>query len=132
MIPAPNAIGELPPGMHTATLEEVEAVFVTTPRRRHLFEGLRRAIQNLHAAGVRRIFIDGSFVTTKTDPNDIDGCWEWTEEVNLDLLDPRIARLYAGATGDAGQIRCRFLPCHLGRSRLRAHLPRLLPTEPCG
>ena len=88
MIPAPNAIGELPPGMHTATLEEVEAVFVTTPRRRHLFEGLRRAIQNLHAAGVRRIFIDGSFVTTKTDPNDIDGCWEWTEEVNLDLLDP--------------------------------------------
>jgi hypothetical protein len=74
--------------MHTATLEEVEAVFVTTPRRRHLFEGFRRAIQNLHAAGVRRIFNDGSFVTTKTDPNDIDGCWEWTEEVNLDLLDP--------------------------------------------
>ena len=34
MIPAPNAIGELPPGMHTATLEEIEAVFVTTPRRR--------------------------------------------------------------------------------------------------
>ena len=90
MIPAPDAIGELPPGMHTATLEEVEAVFVTTPRRRHLFEGLRRALQNLHAAGVRRIFIDGSFVTTKADPNDIDGCWEWTEEVNLDLLDPAL------------------------------------------
>jgi hypothetical protein len=53
-----------------------------------LFEGLRRAIQNLHAAGVRRVFIDGSFVTTKDDPNDIDGCWEWTEEVHLDLLDP--------------------------------------------
>ena len=88
MIPAPNAIGELPPGMHTATLEEVEAVFVTTPRRRHLFEGLRRAVQNLSAAGVRRVFIDGSFVTTKADPNDIDGCWEWTEEVHLDLLDP--------------------------------------------
>ena len=88
MIPAPNAIGELPPGMHLATLAEVEAVFATTSRRRHLFEGLRRAIQNLHAAGVRRVFIDGSFVTTKADPNDIDGCWEWTEEVRLDLLDP--------------------------------------------
>jgi hypothetical protein len=74
MIPAPNAIGELPPGMHLATLAEVEAVFVTTPRRRRLFEGLRLAIQNLHAAGVRRVFIDGSFVTTKADPNDIDGC----------------------------------------------------------
>jgi len=88
MIPAPNAIGELPPGMHTATLEEVEAVFVTTPRRRRLFEGLRLAIQNLHTAGVRRVFIDGSFVTTKVDPNDIDGCWEWTEKVHLDLLEP--------------------------------------------
>ena len=88
MIPAPNAIGELPPGMHLATLAEVEAVFVTTPHRRRLFEGLQRAIQNLHAAGVRRVFIDGSFVTTKADPNDIDGCWEWTEEVHLDLLDP--------------------------------------------
>jgi len=88
MIPAPNAIGELPPGMHTATLAEVEMVFVTTPRRRVLFEGLRRALQNLAAAGVRRVFIDGSFVTTKADPNDIDGCWEWTEDVHLDLLDP--------------------------------------------
>ncbi len=46
------------------------------------------AVQNLHAAGVCRVFIDGSFVTTKADPNDIDGCWEWTEEVHLDLLDP--------------------------------------------
>jgi hypothetical protein len=87
MIPAPNAIGELPPGIHTATLDEIEAVFVTTPRRHLLFVGLRRAVQNLQAAGVRRIFIDGSFVTTKADPNDVDGCWEWTDEVNLDLLD---------------------------------------------
>jgi hypothetical protein len=88
MIPAPNALGELPPGMHTATLAEVEAVLVTTPRRRQLFEGLQRAVQNLRAAGVRRVFIDGSFVTTKADPNDVDGCWKWTEAVNLDLLDP--------------------------------------------
>lgn len=88
MIPAPNAIGKLPPGRHPATVEEVEAVFAVTPRRRRLFEGLRRALQNLHAAGVRRVFIDGSFVTTKADPNDIDSGWEWIEEVHLDLLDP--------------------------------------------
>ena len=88
MIPAPNALGELPPGIHTATLEEVEAVFAKTPRRRTLCDGLRRAVQNLKAAGVRRVFIDGSFVTTKANPNDVDGCWEWNEDVNLDLLDP--------------------------------------------
>src|SRR5262245_50068735 len=85
MIPAPNAIGELPPGMHLALSQRSKW---SLPRRRRLFEGLQRAMQNLHAAGVRRVFIDGSFVTTKADPNDIDGCWEWTEEVHLDLLDP--------------------------------------------
>jgi hypothetical protein len=87
MIPTPNALGELPPGIHTATLAEVETVFATTPRRRRLFEGLRRAVQNLQAAGVCRVFIDGSFVTTKADPNDVDGCWEG-DDVNVDLLDP--------------------------------------------
>jgi hypothetical protein len=54
MIPAPNAIGELPPGIHIVTLDEIEAVFVTTPRRRLLFAGLRRAVQNLQAAGESR------------------------------------------------------------------------------
>ena len=84
MIPPPNAIGELPPGVHAATLAEVETVFATTPRRRLLFEGLRQALENLARAGVRRVFIDGSFVTTKANPNDVDGCWVWTEAVYLD------------------------------------------------
>lgn len=88
MIPAPNARGELPPGVHPATLEEVGAVFATTPRRRRLYAGLQRALANLQAAGVRRVFLDGSFVTTKAAPHDIDGCWEWTAEVSLDRLDP--------------------------------------------
>ena len=88
MIPSPNAVGELPPGIYTATLEAIAAGFVKTPRRRTLYDGLRRAVQNLQAAGVRRVFIDGSFVTTKADPNDVDGCWEWDEEVHIDLLDP--------------------------------------------
>ncbi len=69
MIPPPNASGELPPGIHRASLEEVEAVFATTPRRRTLFAGLQRAVHNLRAAGVRHVFIDGSFITTKADPN---------------------------------------------------------------
>jgi len=72
MIPSPNALGELPPGIHTATLDEVEAIFARTPRRRALFNGLLHAVQNLQAAGVRRVFIDGSFVTTKAAPNDVE------------------------------------------------------------
>ena len=88
MIPPLNAVGELPPGIHAATLDEVEAVFGKTPKRRILFDGLKRALQNLKGAGVRRVFIDGSFVTLKVEPNDVDGCWEWNEDVDLDMLDP--------------------------------------------
>ena len=87
MIPQLNARGELPPGIHTATLDEVEVIFANGPKRRTLFEGLKRALENLKAAGVLRVFIDGSFVTGKTEPNDVDGCWEWHEDVDLNRLD---------------------------------------------
>ena len=88
MIPSPNALGELPPGIHTAALDEIEAVFARIPRRRSLFNGLLHAVQNLQGSSVRRVFIDGSFVTAKTAPNDVDGCWEWHDAVNIDALDP--------------------------------------------
>jgi hypothetical protein len=49
--------------------------------------GLENAAENLHAAGVQMIWIDGSFVTSKKEPNDVDGCWEYTERVDLARLD---------------------------------------------
>ncbi len=87
MIPQLNAGGELPSGIHTTTLDEVEAIFVNTSKRRTLLEGLKRALENLRAAGVPRVFINGSFVTSEADPNDVDGCWEWHEDVDLNRLD---------------------------------------------
>ena len=88
MIPQLKAVGELPAGVHETTLNEVETVFAKTPKRVSLFEGLKRALENLKAAGVPRVYIDGSFVTSKAEPNDIDGCWEWREDINLNQLDP--------------------------------------------
>ncbi len=41
----------------------------------------------LRAAWCRRVYIDGSFVTSKTEPADFDGCWE-LPGTNLALLDP--------------------------------------------
>ena len=87
MIPQLNTLGELPPGIHAATLDEVEAIFAKSPKRKTLFEGLRRALENLKTAGVPRVYIDGSFVTSKAEPNDVDGCWE-LENIDLDRLDP--------------------------------------------
>ena len=49
--------------------------------------GLRAALENLRAAGCRRVYLDGSFVTTKNIRNDYDACWE-EMDVDPDMLDP--------------------------------------------
>jgi hypothetical protein len=53
-----------------------------------LLAGLRAALDNLRAAGVRWVYLDGSFVTDKESPNDIDGCWEAEPTVEITVLDP--------------------------------------------
>jgi hypothetical protein len=66
----------LPPGIHEATLEEIEDRFATTEARQRLFDGFKRGAQALRAAGCRVVYLDGSYVTTKTTPGDFDACWE--------------------------------------------------------
>lgn len=39
----------------------------------------------LRKAGCQRIWIDGSFITTKRNPGDFDGCWDY-EGISLTLL----------------------------------------------
>ena len=88
-IPALKKNGELPSGEHRATLNQVELAFgLGSARRTKLMKGLRAAVQNFEQAGVKRIWVNGSFVTAKKDPNDIDGCWEWSHDVKTALLDP--------------------------------------------
>lgn len=66
----------LPPGLHTADLQEIEAVFATNPWRRQLFAGLLDGGGRLRLAGCRTLYLDGSFVTGKPKPNDYDACWD--------------------------------------------------------
>ena len=61
--------------------------FGTNERRRDILAGLLRALQTLKAAGCRRAFIDGSFVSSKEVPGDFDGCWDHNG-VDFDALDP--------------------------------------------
>ncbi len=75
MIPRFQSTGLLPPGIHTAAWREVETRFGFTPKRRRLLAGLRQALLLLKRAGCRRVYLDGSFVTTKPNPGDIDVCW---------------------------------------------------------
>jgi hypothetical protein len=81
--------GNLPPGIHFATWDEIVATFGSTERRGELLEGLRRALESLRDAGCSVAYLDGSFVTAKEEPADFDGCWS-AVGVNPDLLDPTL------------------------------------------
>ncbi|GAI19303.1 unnamed protein product, partial [marine sediment metagenome] len=67
----------LPPGVHKATLKEVESRFAISNHRKRLFSGFIEGITALRKAGCLKIFIDGSFVTEKPIPQDFDVCWDY-------------------------------------------------------
>lgn len=87
-IPDFDANGNLPPGVFRVSLKDIEDRFTCNRTRRRLFNGLKRALAILAAAGVRRVWVNGSFVTAQGHPNDIDGCWEYRPSVDVDKLDP--------------------------------------------
>lgn len=72
-IPPFRADGYLPEGLHLASEAEVLFRFgSSTRRRRQLALRLRRWLELAREVGGRRLLIDGSFVTAKEEPNDID------------------------------------------------------------
>lgn len=88
-IPPFTLKGELPPGVHIADLSEIEERFgLKTERRRKLMAGLKEALKLLKLGNVSKVYIDGSFVSHKDEPDDVDGCWS---SINADAskLDPR-------------------------------------------
>lgn len=72
-IPALDGEGLLPPGIHTTTLDEIEATFATNLSRRALMSDLRRYLSEVSPWRIAEaILVDGSFVTSELEPNDID------------------------------------------------------------
>ncbi|WP_425505407.1 DUF6932 family protein [Sphingomonas lacunae] len=66
----------LPPGLHRMALREFRAQFVTNACRSWIYDGFINACRSLHQAGCKRIFVGGSFVTSKEEPGDFDACWD--------------------------------------------------------
>jgi hypothetical protein len=65
--------GYLPEGLYLASEAEVTFRFGTSSRRRRrLALRLRRWIELARLIGGRRLLVDGSFVTRRDEPNDID------------------------------------------------------------
>ncbi len=77
----------LPPGEHSATLEEIKQRLAFNPHRLNLFNGLVSAANSLAQSGCKYLYLDGSYVTEKDMPGDFDACWS-IDEVNFQTLDP--------------------------------------------
>jgi len=86
-LPQLRGDGTLPTGEHVATWAEVESRFGGGDRRTTLLRGLLVVLVELKRVGCKTVWIDGSFVTSKPEPNDFDMCWDETG-VDLDALDP--------------------------------------------
>ncbi len=75
-IPQFNEHGLLPEGVHDCTMAELAARvgnFQSSDRRPQLFARLERFVAELRRGGfARELVVDGSFVTAKPAPNDID------------------------------------------------------------
>lgn len=76
MIPPFDVNGNLPSGIHLATLDEVKKRYAYSPLRKHLFDGLVKLARSLRSSGCKTLFVDGSYITNKVDPGDYDAVWE--------------------------------------------------------
>jgi hypothetical protein len=81
----------LSPGVHNLTLAELQAIavapFMADARRALLFASFQQWFNKLQAMQVRAIlWIDGSFLTSKYGPDDID-CIMWDPTESIPLTD---------------------------------------------
>lgn len=85
-----NAAGLLPQGIHTTTWENFQKEFGFTPCRKELLKGLHKVFFLLTECGCEALYIDGSMVTDKPEPDDWDACFKGSKEAieRLKQTDP--------------------------------------------
>ena len=109
MTPEFEHVGNLPPGVHWATWNELYDRFGTTGWRRQLLGGLRVALEELRNAGCLTAYVDGSFVSSKSEPGDFDACWE-EAGVDLDRLDPVLLTFDDGRAAQKAKYKGELFP----------------------
>jgi len=75
MIPKFNKDGYLPKGIHRAIINEIKRRFgSSSSKRKELFKGFPKLIKLLrkHKKSIKKILLNGSFVTSKELPGDLD------------------------------------------------------------
>lgn len=112
MIPAFDARGLLPAGIHPADWGEVEGRLGFSERRLELLGGLYRGLVDLKIAGCQVAYLDGSFASSKPMPGDYDVCWE-AIGVDGTLLDPVLLTFANRREAQKAKYGGEFFPAHL-------------------
>ncbi|CAN5846059.1 hypothetical protein BH23ACT11_BH23ACT11_14570 [soil metagenome] len=107
MIPQFTNEGLLPPGVHETGVEELKEKMEWSRKRRELLGGLEEALELMMSCGVVRAYLDGSFVTDKDRPNDVDGCYDLAEDVTSEDL-KRLAPIFPPSTSNRTEAKRRF------------------------
>ncbi len=88
-LPHFNSEGDLPPGVHQATMDEVLARFGTgAPQRQAITARLREIYELAGATGkLDRLVLFGSYITVKPKPNDVDIVLVMSDDFDLYACD---------------------------------------------
>jgi hypothetical protein len=92
-MPIPKLVGNpipywLPPGVHRCTFEEVERRFLFNETRQRVWERFLAILKRLRDCEVSfsEMYVDGSFVTARKEPGDVDGFVYVPEERMMEIL----------------------------------------------
>jgi hypothetical protein len=77
MLPEFDTCGNLPPGIWTATIGEVEVRYASNIQRQKLFQAFKEVLEILRAANCPEVYLNGSFICKSEEPGDYDMCYEW-------------------------------------------------------
>ena len=102
-LPAFNEDGDLPPGVHRATMQEILSRFGQgSVQRRAVVDRLNR-IYHLATSTrqVARFVVFGSFITAKSDPNDVDVILIMEDAFDLSSVSGEAALLFQHMEADA-------------------------------
>ena len=106
-MPSFNSFGFLPEGIHEVSWAELEEHFAQNATRQCLLKGLWLGLQALALAGCSRAYIDGSFVTSKLKPGDIDVCYD-SGGMDFRVLDPVLKDFSNRRAAQKAKFGCEF------------------------
>jgi len=95
-LPQLNRTGELPEGVHQATLDEVIAQFGSgSAQRQEVTARLQRVYHLAYATRkLERLILFGSYITAKPDPNDVDVVLVIRDDFDVQACDEESQKLF--------------------------------------